>query len=161
MFFSTTSILSDPDNEESPMIPALKVSENSLLWDYAGGLGVLDRSPRQPLPLDPLEFTAGTYFISLRIRYSDENPLLPQINNNWLDGDNLPTHARIEVDTEVPPPLIEGEDPNATIREHSIHLGTLEIDSKGILTVSNFRHGQPITLWPAAIEGLPTSHPLY
>lgn len=151
------------ENQAEEEIPALALSAGSVLWDYAGASGQIAIAPELPFPLDPVSFPAGDYHIGLRVNYDATNPMLPEDEPSWLDAGANPCPAIIQVTAgfTAPAPAITGTDPNSTILEHTISLGLLTIDGSGNLEITNLRAGQIITLWPAAIEGLPTSHPLF
>jgi|GEM_PF-2797579 len=151
-------------NPEDPdlLIPALILTPNSALLDYAGQSGERTWSPGFTIPLPADNYTTGEYRISLRLNYDTSNPMLPEARAEWLDqnGNGAPAEIQVTAGTDIPSPSITGEDPNAKIEEHSILLGTLIISGADPWDITSIRPGRPIELWPASISGLPTSHPL-
>lgn len=136
------------------------------------------------------EYPAGDYYILLRPKYDTRDPMkLDKIGDmdnwvrdaddpsKWVKGGTVPYYAEIEVHPvdELPDIEYSGTDENITIIRHNILVGVLtQYERKQILDeddnvigyapvaphINSPYAGSPITLWPIAIEGVPTSHPM-
>jgi hypothetical protein len=123
-------------------------------------------------------------YIGLTLRYEQYNPMrlssmgnMPAMyldaNGEWQSSGDVSYSAKIGLYDEPPPAKYGGKDSNLYIIEHTVVLGTfiqqtkkevekpdgsIDYVTRPPLAYSTYP-GHPLTLWPVALSGLPTSFP--
>lgn len=196
----------DPETGEHPQItvPSLKINAASKIFDLAGEREgpaefylVGYRPDADGNRYAPLQLEEGEYYIGLSLHYGASTPMKlkdyaqPML---WYDFNedgviyedgHKPYQAKIDIypTDEFPLVVVQGEDENAWLQEHTIIMGKIiqdpapdpepadpdnpdpdpDPDDPPALPpprVISYRPGHQLSLWPIAIAGLPASHPL-